>query len=157
VPAKIKRQRILRWTRTPDPSTRLFDQYVKEAVNNRKVLYGSKPGFVARQITFVENETEGSTKSKEMRELVSLVKNLVTRFDNVGTSNQLARSRTPSPIAVGRQPRMISPSLTNSPDRLSRLQCYFCREYGHLQRDCGKQKTEENAESFVTQHCKTSS
>jgi len=62
-------------------------QYVKEAVNNRKGLYGSKPGFVTRQVTFAEDEIEGSTRdyrvrkvdssqgqSTEIKELVSLVK-----------------------------------------------------------------------------------
>lgn len=101
--------------------------YMKDAINNRTALFGSKPSFQTRQVSFADEDEDDirvrhtgkqnidSTRQTQLDTLVSVVSDLARKVEMLGRAN---RSRTPSPA--------------KSPQR---RKCYRSDNYGHLQRD----------------------
>ena len=112
-------------------------KYVKAAINNQKALFGSKPNYVARQVTFADDvkgdqnfqaDIRSITKGNEVQELKNIVLDLAKKVDRLGRSNR-TRSLTPP----------------GSPQRRNSVRCYSCNEEGHYANKCTKQKDDQKS------------
>jgi hypothetical protein len=120
--------------------------HVKQAISNRRALYGSKsPYSAAKQVTFEQGES--SEEGYGVRTVRSNGASRGILKGDSGTSPPPSRTSnsevTQLLAAVNELVKKVGfqgskGSLSPSPQRLQYMQCYECRELGHMAKDCPK-------------------
>ena len=115
-------------------------QYVKDAINNRRVIYGKNPGTTARRVSFDPSTDKDTFDVKAVKNVLKqdnpAVKNFEKdcrqKFQDIESmlKQLMVRSRTPPGFGYR------SPTPPRSPQKPEDSVCFRCRKKGHFQKDC---------------------
>ena len=135
-------------------------QYVKDAINNRRVIYGKNPSTTARRVSFDPSTDEDTFDVKAVRNVLkqdnpavkSFEKDCRQKFHNIESmlKQLMVRSRTPPGFTLR------SPTPLRSSQKPEDSVCFRCRKKGHFQEDCPLNSNRNNQASQVESKPKNS-
>jgi hypothetical protein len=128
---------------------------MKKTINNRRALFGTRSPHTARQVTFSPKVRSDSDQEYEVRTM-KMGDSISDRSSSGSTGNYTITSELskitdmlPAQIEQAiskaferRERRTPSPS----PERLQKMKCFKCREYGHMARDCPKKSPQNGGQ-----------
>ena len=134
-------------------------KYTKDAINNRKVLYGKSAttSAISRKVSFNDEslseeedqqeykvrKTRMATAEKQPPISSKFEKECRQRFEDFETMLKLIVSRTSSLPRTGNR----SPAPPSYPLKMEDVVCYSCRNKGHFQSQCPNKTSPKNPES----------
>jgi hypothetical protein len=116
---------------------------MKKAIDNHRALFGTRSPHMSRQVTFSGMKNVDTDDYQ--------VRSMTVNGRQGGGSRNGTPERSVSPAATQADIAKLTSSMnlmftklsdvgrrrqTPSPQRLLKMQCFSCREYGHLAKDC---------------------